>query len=412
MAIFERVSHVLGISAARTNQRARWWPVGLLVLLMLVAICRIIFPPFPILNLNEARAEQIRSAAVQTEKLDNTKAGKRPSSSPATEQDVEGTLSLEARVVGIDGKRVDMAVVIARHVLLLDSKKIIMWDDLEKMIAALPDPSQAYPSFYTTRGAYEAGIYPEAKEKIWHLHKKFKLKGHSEGSLWPRADFRYDRIKTAKDLVPDERLRVEGRVVDGKGEPIAGADVLLVTPVDKSIPYKSYHVTLVEGRVYNPVEHVMARSDDKGQFVLYPPKDMKSYVVVIHPTAGFTLQRGKQLSDGSKIQLIPWATLESRFDGGAEQQQGASLSTRVREKDGFPEVLFNQGSSSQKGVKKDSPAGKFRFAHVPPIFATTISRMFPDKQGVSFSSPGATVSLLPGESRRLDLGPMSDKQQE
>ncbi len=308
-----------------------------------------------------------------------------------------------------DGKRVDMGVVVAEHVLLLDGKKIITWDELEKRIAALPDPSLAYPHFYSTRGAHEAGIYPKAKEKIWHLHKKFKLKGHSEGSLGARADFRYDRIETAKDLVPDERLRIEGRVVDGKGEPIADAEVLLVNFVDISIPFNSYEVALVEGRVRNQLGHVMTRSDAKGQFVLYPPKDMKSYVVALHPTAGFTLQRGKQLSNGGKIRLIPWASLESRFDGGAAQQQGATLSTLVREKDGFPEVGFSQYWSD---LKKDPPAGVFRFTHVPPIFATTISRSFPDKQGGSFTSPGATVSLLPGESRRLDLAPMSNKQQE
>ena len=319
---------------------------------------------------------------------------------------------LPAKVANPVGKRVDLEVVVAKHVLLLDGKKIISWDELEKRIAALPDPSQAYPHFYITRGVMEADTYNKAKEKIWHLHKKFKLKGHSEGSLWPRADFRYDRIKTAKDLVADESLRAEGRVVDGKGELIADAEVLLIAPVDKSIPYKSYHVALVEGRVRNQLEHVMTRSDAKGQFVLYPPKDMKSYVVALHPTAGFTLQRGKQLFDGGNIRLMPWASLESRFDGGEAQQQGASLSTRVREKDGFPEVVFNQDSNSQKGVKKDSPAGMFRFTHVPPIFATTISRMFPGEQGSSFSSTGATVGLLPGESRRLDLAPMSNKQQE
>ncbi len=342
-----------------------------------------------------------RQAGAQTEKVETKQKVSRPDDQPSA-----GKPAVQRRAIN---KRVDMAAIIARHVLLLDGKEIITWDELEKRIAALPDPSRAYPHFYTTRGAHEAGIYPKAKEKIWRLHKKFKLKGHSEGSLGARADSRFDRIKTAKDLVPDERLRVEGRVVDGKGEPVADAEVLLVNFVDISIPFNSYEVALVEGRVRNQLGHVMTRSDDKGQFVLYPPKDMKSYVVALHPTAGFTLQRGKHLSDGGKIRLMPWATLESRFDGGAEQQQGASLGTLVREKDRFPEVNFSQYWSD---LKKDPPVGMFRFTHVPPIFETTISRTFPGEQGSSFSSPGATVSLLPGESRRLDLGPMSDKQQQ
>jgi beta-lactamase regulating signal transducer with metallopeptidase domain len=37
MAILERVAHVLGMSPARPTQRARWWPVGLLTLLMPLA---------------------------------------------------------------------------------------------------------------------------------------------------------------------------------------------------------------------------------------------------------------------------------------------------------------------------------------------------------------------------------------
>ena len=58
MAILDRVGHILGMSATGKTQRARWWPVGLLVLLLFAATYRIAFQtPLPILN--EARAEQI-----------------------------------------------------------------------------------------------------------------------------------------------------------------------------------------------------------------------------------------------------------------------------------------------------------------------------------------------------------------
>ena len=67
MAILDRVSHVLGISPTRRNQRARWWPVGLLALLMLVAIYSVGFlVPSPILN--EVRATEVDATAVETEK--------------------------------------------------------------------------------------------------------------------------------------------------------------------------------------------------------------------------------------------------------------------------------------------------------------------------------------------------------
>ncbi len=308
-----------------------------------------------------------------------------------------------------EDSRVDLAVVVARHVLLLDGKEITTWAELEKKIAALPDPSQAYPHFYITRGAYEAGVEKKAKEEMWRLHQKFKLKGHSEGSLLPRADFRYDAIKTAKDLVPDESLRVKGRVVDGKGGPAAGAEVLLVTPVDKSIPYQSYDVALVQGRVRNPLEEVMTHSDAQGQFSLYPPKGVSFYVVAIHPKAGFNLARSSQFTTTGEVRLLAWATLVSKFAEEAGERQEASLRTRVRETDGFPEIVLTQ---YWVDLKQESPTDEFRFTHVPPIFDTTISRDFRGLQGVSFGLPGATVGLMPGESRRLDLGPLSDKQRE
>ncbi|MEZ6146332.1 MAG: hypothetical protein R3B91_13145 [Planctomycetaceae bacterium] len=60
-------------------------------------------------------------------------------------------------------------------------------------------------------------------------------------------------------------------VVDAEGQPVADAEVILVTPVDESISYKSYHMALVEGRVRNPLEHVLTLSDAKGAFSIYPP---------------------------------------------------------------------------------------------------------------------------------------------
>jgi len=365
-----------------------------------------------------------QSAAARTSSALDEKAGEHSTEAVAvTDRGKTDAKPVKAPDKPIDGqsdKQVDMKIVVARHVMLLDGKTIITWADLEKRIAALPDPMAAYPHFYITRGAHEAGLYDSAKKEIWRLHRDYKLKGHGEGSLWADADLRYDRVQTAADLVPDESLRLNGRVVGEKGEPVADAEVLLIAPVDESIPYKTRHVALVQGRVRNPLEDVMTRSDEKGRFALYPPKGVKAYIVAIHPTAGFNLQRIDAVSEKGEIRLLAWAALESRFAepiGAANplgeampvRREEASLSTQVREKDGFPEVVFDQYWSDMKKVPSADP---FHFAHVPPIFETTLMRGFPGEHGTSFSLPGATVSLLPGETRRLDLGPLSDKQQE
>jgi len=305
-----------------------------------------------------------------------------------------------------ESPRVEMSVVVARHVLLLEGRQIVTWPELEQKIAALPDPSQAAPSFYITRGAYEAGLVEKTKAQIWRLHAKFKLKGHSEGSLWPRADLRYDRIETAQDLVPDQALRLAGRIVDRQGRPVGGAEVLLVAPVDPSIPYKTYDIALVAGRLRNPLEEIVTHSDDQGRFALYPPQGSEFYVVALHAAAGFGLARGGQVATSGEVRLLPWATLVSQFAAEAGRRQEASLRTEVRETDGLPEISFDQYWAD---LKEKSPAAEFRFTHVPPIFETAISRDFPGEHG-AIGLSGATLSLLPGETRRLDLAPLSDAQ--
>src|SRR5690606_80935 len=119
---------------------------------------------------------------------------------------------------------VDLPVVVAEHVLLLDGREVITWDELGEKIAALPDPSVAYPRFYITRGASAAGLEKSANEQMSRLHREYKLRGLSVGSLWQRTDLRYDRITSADDLTPDQSRRIDGRVVDADGNAVEGAE--------------------------------------------------------------------------------------------------------------------------------------------------------------------------------------------
>jgi hypothetical protein len=77
--------------------------------------------------------------------------------------------------------------------------------------------------------------------------------------------------------------------------------------------------------------------------------------------------------------------------------------------DGRPGVSLRQYWSD---LNRPEPTLVFRFTHVPPIYNTTISYSFRGEQGVSYSVPGASVSLLPGETRRIDFGPLSEQQRE
>jgi hypothetical protein len=218
----------------------------------------------------------------------------------------------------------------------------------------------------------------------------------------------YDKIKTPLDLKPDEALRVDGTVLDKKGKPIANADVILVTPVDDSIPYRGYEISLVQGRVWNPLDHVLTRSGERGRFAIYPPKGQNFFLIALHPDGGIGFSGRNQFAHDHKIHLLEWAGLTSKFSEEAEEQT-AFLTTNISPSGDIPEINFTQGGSV---LKKPQPPLLFSFTRVPPIFQTTISRGFSQKEGMSFSLPGASVGLLPGETRRLDLGPLTKQQRQ
>jgi hypothetical protein len=307
--------------------------------------------------------------------------------------------------------QVPLDIVIARHVILLDGREIITWASLAEHIASLPDPSLAHPSFYFTRGAREADKWAAAEDEIWKLRQKFPLQGHSVGSLWAQADMRYDEIKNADDLKPDEALRLEGAILNEDGQPVAEAEVLLITPIDQSIPYTTWHIALVHGRVRNRLEHEMAISDATGRFALYPPKDAAYYIVALHPDAGFGLFSSDEIRSTPRheARLSPWAGLIAKLEKELGEDHEASINTTIPAREGFPDVVIDQYWSDQKS---DLPADFFGFTHVPPSFETALSHAVPEGEGESISIPGAKVTLRPGEIRRLDVGPLTDEQRE
>ena len=147
-------------------------------------------------------------------------------------------------------------VVIAQHLMLLNGRQPITWDELNTQFAELKNPSQVQPTFYITRGAMAARRMDEfLKFRNRVLRKGFQFHGFSQGSLSARADYYYDHIKTEADLQPDPADKLTGRIVDLNGKPVADAEVVLITSVPESISYKTYEMALVQGRIRNPLGH-------------------------------------------------------------------------------------------------------------------------------------------------------------
>jgi beta-lactamase regulating signal transducer with metallopeptidase domain len=115
---------------------------------------------------------------------------------------------------------VEIPIIVARHVLLHDGK-IIEWAELEKMIAALPNPRLAHPVFkFTSGGAAEK--QEDIRAKIWELRRRVTMHGHTWASVSPEESARYDAMQPASDQ-PHEGPTFRALVLDSEtNEPAAG----------------------------------------------------------------------------------------------------------------------------------------------------------------------------------------------
>lgn len=327
----------------------------------------------------------------------------------ADHDDAEDDADDQPVVAAAEPARLDVSVVIARHVLLLEGREIVTWDQLDEMIGNFPDPAIVYPHFYFSTAVHsQPKQYEDAKLRIWNLHKKYSFQGHSEGSLWPRINVYYDAIETAADLQPNPEHRIVGTVVDQDQRPVSDAEVLLITPIHESIGYRSYHIALVEGRVRNRLEHLLRVTDEDGQFECHPDPQQPYSLLVVHPIKGFRLVDKMSFLSEQKIPLTPWSGLVVHIDdqGG---EQSVDLNTTIAASDARPEIVINQYWSDRK---VQAPAGAYSFKQIPAIYPTGISRSLPQPDGGSYSLNAASVSLLPNETRHFGIGPISKQQLE
>lgn len=355
----------------------------------------------------ETRVQFDLSQLPDSENKGKTTASKIQEATRKPDDQIKKTTNADASIPVKQPPTAKLSFVIAKHVILLEGKEIITWEEIDDLFKTLPYTSLISPAFYFTRGTMLSDGYQPAKAKMWELTRKYKFAGHSEGSLWPRTDFRYDQIKTATDLKPDPQSKMTGTIVDQKGTPIEGAEVALILPVDESIGYKTYHVALVLGRIRNRLEHVMTLSNSSGQFELYPPEKVKYYLLAMHPEAGFALVRSDRIQAEKKIKLLPWAGLKTELGEVPNETQTVNLTNQVKAYQGWPEITFNQYWSD---LPPDVQKQPFVFNQIPPLYRATINRSFKQPGGGGISFPGASVNMLPGERRELGLGPLSEQQ--
>ncbi len=305
---------------------------------------------------------------------------------------------------GAASEPIAIPIIVAKHV-LLHGGKIIEWDDIERLIAGLPNPKLAQPGFYFTHGAL-----PERQEeirgKIWDLRKRIELGGHSWSSIASRTSLRYDAVRTAADLVPDAAHRLEGIVQTTEGKPVEGAEIVLCPAVDESIPYKSLDIYLRNERLRNPLDEIVTASDTTGQFAVYLSPTAKYYVVALHKD-GFGLVRSDEFAKIRHVEIKPWAHIKGQIKQDVRFEQSADMNVLVPADAGWPELRFRQYSVD---LGPPSPDGRFELAFIPPSLRGWLSRDVKGEKGSSFSLPVKEFKLSPDETLTADIEPPTDEE--
>jgi beta-lactamase regulating signal transducer with metallopeptidase domain len=294
-------------------------------------------------------------------------------------------------------------ILIAQHVILWDGR-IRTWDEvvteLREIRKAQGKPIR--PNFYFTNGALSAGRWETYQAKVFELYKElFEGAGASFGSISPRAGPRYDVLRKAEDLIPDPKTLRSGVVVE-KGKPKAGVLVVLV-PEEGIIPVilkpdltlrdrydEVWTVTGADGRFTLPVQP--AHAVDK---LTEPP----TYALAAISPTGYGLASIPAEGKRATIELLPLARLELTPVEGKQQQ--VNLSLRGGLPDASPGFWIYEIDLRDKPLTLSLPAGKI-----------TIQRAFPHKDGISHSYPAETVNIGPGDSQKVKLPNVTEKEAE
>lgn len=289
--------------------------------------------------------------------------------------------------------------VITKH-LLLHENRIITWDEVDPIIeAAIAKHGKVRPAFLQTTGARTTQPNQQPQMNRWdsesygRLYKEKKIDGMVIGSISPRASNRYDRIKSAADLVPDDSTKYVGRVIDAKARPINDAEVILLPKsFDGST---SVHLRL--GRLRDPHDEHLAHTDETGRFTTFPESD-EQYIVAVHPD-GFFISEIGSLEANPAITLQPWARIHGSVAIENDFKQSVNFT-------GYPrnDVLFHVWETE---VGED---GQFDQPYLPPGKIVAQRGLQAGGMGLMFTA-GQWV-LEPGESEEFQLGPVPENQKQ
>ncbi|WP_010587488.1 M56 family metallopeptidase [Schlesneria paludicola] len=286
-----------------------------------------------------------------------------------------------------------VAFILAQHVQLYDDQ-VVTWDEIEEILNKESDAHGVVtPVFVNTLGsaARQKEINTKRSQLYRRLFEKDRVDGVRSRVASTRASARYDRLRIAGDLVPLGSQMRTGRIVDVKGESVAGADVLLLPTANQNVA-----IHLWNGQLRDPHDEHRVVADARGLFSIRSEVE-EEYLAAIHET-GFCLMPLSSFTNDQSVKLEPWSRLHGTIAKDEDDKQSihfvtqpvANIEFHTWDTEILPDRFFDQ-----------------RF--VPPG-AIAVQRSVETQRGVTSYFTTQKLTMLSGQSESIRLGPIPPEQ--
>jgi len=291
--------------------------------------------------------------------------------------------------------------IIAKHQIIY-AGRAVTWDQVRTTLKALASATNGsiHPSFQFTNGVIDQWNFRQ--KQIAELRQEVGFRGHSVGSLWPRAGARYDAIKTPEDLKPDESKRRRGRVLGPDGSAVEGAEVILL-PNDAVEVTGGFTIVLQEGRLREPYAEIITTTDADGNFDVYPGN--RYQIVVLHK-AGFGRATSEQFDARPTITLERLVRVAGSIDRSGTPDQSVYVQASPKSSSGYPPVTLMEFNIPI------SEKGSFDYPTLPPG-DLVVMRGISEAQGVGYNVTAAQIpNARPGSEHKVTIGRWTEKEQQ
>lgn len=198
-------------------------------------------------------------------------------------------------------------LIVAKQALIFQGKST-SWADLTEYLeqnAGVRGGELERVYYWRTHGAYDDELRTE-EARNWSsmLSDTTGVPVSERGLILNQAAERYDSLELFDVWPPGADEPVVGRVVDAEGEPVADAQVVLLTPASPSSRYRGMQSIYINGgQVRQPEEHIVEYSGANGSFAFDFPAG-RAAVLVTAPAGFAMVSASTKLED---IQLAPWS---------------------------------------------------------------------------------------------------------